>query len=163
MGPFLLEVLPLRSARRAMPNTPTEPTPATRPTLDVRNLLFMTLSPAIAIPGTIWYTYTYGIEWWMPALFLVLYSLVGLSITAGYHRCFSHRSYECAWIVQVFYAIFGAMSFQNSALWWSAGHRRHHRHAQCHLRFFAPSRSRHANPRAIQYQRPSLQYAGARR
>ncbi|MCK6474773.1 MAG: fatty acid desaturase [Planctomycetes bacterium] len=111
-----------------MPDTQPDPTPAPRPTLDVRNLIFMTLSPVIAIPGTIWYTYENGFEWWMPALFLVLYSLVGLSVTAGYHRCFSHRSYECAWIVQVFYAIFGAMSFQNSALWWSAGHRRHHRH-----------------------------------
>ncbi len=96
--------------------------------LDWRNAVFMAASPIIAVPGTIWYTWSYGFEWWMPALFITLYSLVGLAITAGYHRCFSHRAYECSPLVQVFFAIFGAMSLQNSILWWSSGHRKHHQH-----------------------------------
>jgi stearoyl-CoA desaturase (delta-9 desaturase) len=54
--------------------------------------------------------------------------LVGLSVCAGYHRCFSHRSYESAKGVQLFYAIFGAFAAQNSVLQWSSGHRRHHVH-----------------------------------
>src|SRR5207249_3837757 len=65
-------------------------------------------------------------EWWMLALFVVMYSLTGLSICAGYHRYYSHKSYECSPIVQVFYALFGAMTAQNSALRWSSEHRRHH-------------------------------------
>lgn len=64
----------------------------------------------------------------MPLLTLGMYLLVGISICAGYHRFFSHKSYEVHPAVQVFYAFFGAMAAQNSILWWSAGHRMHHKY-----------------------------------
>src|SRR5688572_478273 len=49
-----------------------------------------------------------------------------LSITGGYHRLFSHRTYRCARLLKVFYLLFGAASLQNSALTWCSDHRRHH-------------------------------------
>src|SRR5690606_25289735 len=52
----------------------------------------------------------------------------GLGITAGYHRLFSHRTYEAHWTVRLFMAIAGAAAVQNSILYWSALHRIHHRH-----------------------------------
>lgn len=54
--------------------------------------------------------------------------LCGLSITAGYHRLFAHRSYRASLPLRLLYLLFGAASFQNSALRWSADHRRHHRY-----------------------------------
>ena len=57
-----------------------------------------------------------------------MYALVGISICAGYHRFFSHKSYEASAPVQVFYAIFGALAAQNSILWWSSSHRVHHKY-----------------------------------
>ncbi|HEY3319369.1 MAG TPA: fatty acid desaturase [Planctomycetota bacterium] len=90
------------------------------------NIVFLTLSPVLAVPVLAWHTFHTGFHWWMPSLTAGLYILVGLSICAGYHRYFSHRSYECSRWVQLFYAIFGAMAAQNSILRWSAGHRRHH-------------------------------------
>ena len=60
-------------------------------------------------------------------VFLGLYFATGLSITVGYHRLFSHRSHKAKWPLVLFYAIFGAGSFQNSILEWSSDHRRHHR------------------------------------
>ena len=59
-------------------------------------------------------------------LTLGMYLAVGMSICAGYHRFFSHKSYEAHPAVQTFYAIFGAMAAQNSILWWSSSHRVHH-------------------------------------
>jgi stearoyl-CoA desaturase (delta-9 desaturase) len=59
-------------------------------------------------------------------LALVLYALCGLSITAGYHRLFAHRSYRAAAGVRWFYLLFGAAAFQSSAISWSADHRAHH-------------------------------------
>lgn len=56
------------------------------------------------------------------------YWLSGLSITAGYHRLLSHRSYDCAPAVVFCYLLFGAAAVQNSALKWAADHRRHHAH-----------------------------------
>jgi stearoyl-CoA desaturase (Delta-9 desaturase) len=59
-------------------------------------------------------------------LAVALYILCGLSITAGYHRLFSHRTYRASAPVRWFFLAFGATAFQNSALSWSADHRAHH-------------------------------------
>jgi stearoyl-CoA desaturase (delta-9 desaturase) len=64
----------------------------------------------------------------LPTLLLAgaLYLLGGLSITAGYHRLFAHRTYRASAPVRWFFLAFGASTFQNSALSWSADHRAHH-------------------------------------
>jgi stearoyl-CoA desaturase (delta-9 desaturase) len=100
----------------------------TRPR-DWVNISFLTLTPLVGIVGTALYTWHAGFALWMPALLVGMYLLVGISICAGYHRYFSHKSYECRRGVEAFYAVFGAMAAQNSILEWSAGHRVHHRHA----------------------------------
>jgi stearoyl-CoA desaturase (delta-9 desaturase) len=92
------------------------------------NILFLTLTPVIGIAGTALYTWRNGFHWWMPLLTVTMYALVGMSICAGYHRFYSHKSYECSPFVQAFYAFFGAMAAQNSILWWSASHRVHHKY-----------------------------------
>jgi len=56
----------------------------------------------------------------------VMYVLCGLSVTAGYHRLFSHRSYRASPPVRWVLLLLGAATFQNSALSWSADHRAHH-------------------------------------
>jgi stearoyl-CoA desaturase (delta-9 desaturase) len=91
------------------------------------NIVFFTLTPIIGVVGTALYTWHVGFHWWMAALFLVLYAFAGVSITAGYHRFFSHKSYDCSPLVQAFFAFFGAFAAQHSILWWSSGHRIHHK------------------------------------
>lgn len=59
--------------------------------------------------------------------FVGLWWLTGLSITAGYHRLFSHRAYKGSWPTRLFFAVFGAAACQNSAITWCAAHRYHHR------------------------------------
>ena len=56
----------------------------------------------------------------------VFYVACGLSVTAGYHRLFAHRTYRAAAAVRWVLLAFGAATFQNSALSWSADHRAHH-------------------------------------
>jgi stearoyl-CoA desaturase (delta-9 desaturase) len=82
----------------------------------------------IGIVGTAAWTWARGFHLWMPLLMIGMYALVGISICAGYHRFFSHKSYEASAPVQVFYAIFGALAAQNSILWWSSSHRVHHKY-----------------------------------
>src|SRR5262245_2632542 len=61
----------------------------------------------------------------VPTLVLAaaMYLLGGISITAGYHRLFAHRTYRASAPVRWFFLAFGASTFQNSALSWSADHR----------------------------------------
>ena len=92
------------------------------------NILFLSLTPVIGVFGTAAYAIAYGVRWWEPALFLTLFSLVSFSVTAGYHRCFSHKAYVSHPILQSCYLFLGAMALQNSALKWSSDHRDHHRY-----------------------------------
>jgi stearoyl-CoA desaturase (delta-9 desaturase) len=98
------------------------------PKKDWINIAFLTLTPVVAIAGTVAWTWTHGFHLWMPLLAAGMYLAVGFSICGGYHRLFSHGSYEASRPVQLFYAIFGAMSAENSILWWSASHRVHHKY-----------------------------------
>ncbi|MGZ3634302.1 MAG: fatty acid desaturase, partial [Parachlamydiaceae bacterium] len=56
----------------------------------------------------------------------VLLWLTGLSITAGYHRYFAHRSYKAHPIVEAILVFFGTMAVQASVIRWSFEHRLHH-------------------------------------
>ncbi len=59
---------------------------------------------------------------------IILYFITGISITAGYHRYYSHRTYRAHPIVEFVLLFFGSMAGQGSALRWSFDHRLHHAH-----------------------------------
>ena len=62
-------------------------------------------------------------------LALVSYSVRMFSITAFYHRYFSHRTFKTSRLVQFLGAFIACSSGQRGPLWWAAHHRRHHRHS----------------------------------
>lgn len=59
-------------------------------------------------------------------IMVVLYAITGFGITAGYHRLFTHRSFECKPWVRAGFAIAGSMAIQGPVVRWVADHRRHH-------------------------------------
>jgi stearoyl-CoA desaturase (delta-9 desaturase) len=96
--------------------------------LDWINILFLSLTPVIGVAGTAAYAWAYGVRWWEPALLVLLFGLVSFSVTAGYHRCFAHKSYRSHPALEAFYLFFGALALQNSVLKWASDHRDHHRY-----------------------------------
>src|SRR6185437_13858820 len=96
--------------------------------IDWVNVLFLTLSPLLAVVGGVWYTQRFGIHFGEIALFVAMFFATGLSITAGYHRHFAHASYRAHPALRIVYLIFGSCALQNSALNWAADHRLHHRY-----------------------------------
>ena len=87
----------------------------------------MTLTPLAALIAVPWYGLTVGYSVAAVVSAVVVLWLCGISITAGYHRLWSHRAYAAHWSVRLFFALFGAMSLQNSILIWGSQHRTHHR------------------------------------
>ena len=90
------------------------------------NILFLAFIHVVAVGGTTAYLLLHG-----PSLAAVVVSCVWafatiFSISAGYHRLFSHRAYEAHPLLRLFFLLFGAASFQNSALEWALDHRVHH-------------------------------------
>ena len=58
-----------------------------------------------------------------------LYYLRMFFITGGYHRYFSHRTYQTSRPFQFFIAFMAMTSSQKGVLWWGAHHRFHHQHS----------------------------------
>lgn len=57
---------------------------------------------------------------------LIFFILSGLSITGGYHRYFSHRSFKTNPWIEHFLIFFGTLAVQGSVLRWAYDHRLHH-------------------------------------
>ena len=92
------------------------------------NSIFLIATPILAITGIILHWIYFNPPGFLELIvFLSLYFACGLSITVGYHRLFSHRSHNAKWPLVLFYAIFGAGSFQNSIIEWCSDHRKHHK------------------------------------
>jgi stearoyl-CoA desaturase (delta-9 desaturase) len=89
-------------------------------------LLFVSLTPFVAIALAILYVSREGFALGDLVSFLVMWVLTGMSITVGYHRYFSHRSFDCHPALQLLTLLFGAASVQNSLLAWASNHRYHH-------------------------------------
>lgn len=78
-----------------------------------------------AVPLYLWF---FGLTWFQVGLFFGMLAACGFSITLGYHRLFSHLTFQARWPIRLFTLIFGAAAFENSALMWASEHRRHHKH-----------------------------------
>jgi stearoyl-CoA desaturase (Delta-9 desaturase) len=92
------------------------------------NFLFIASTTLTALIGVPWYLMNYDMDAMLIGLTFFYYIATGLSITLGYHRLFSHKSFSAKWPVKLGVLLFGAAAFENSALSWAADHRRHHKH-----------------------------------
>src|SRR5262245_22733980 len=94
--------------------------------LNWTNTLFLILTPLVGIFGTI-FLITHGGISAATAWFSLVYFVLGcLSITVGYHRLFSHRSFRATPPVRFALLLIAAGTFEGSVLEWATDHRRHH-------------------------------------
>ena len=89
-------------------------------------VFFLTLLPLLGIVGTSFYVYFNGVVWQEPILLLLFWFISGMGITMGYHRLFSHKSYQTNVFVEWVLMIFGSLALENTILKWSSDHRKHH-------------------------------------
>lgn len=66
---------------------------------------------------------------WSVVAVAVVTRIVGLGITAGFHRYFSHHSFKTSRWFQFLLAIAGCTALQKGPLWWVIHHRIHHKHS----------------------------------
>ncbi len=83
---------------------------------------------AVAVIGTPTWAWYHGFDWAQIGMLVFGFTFSGLSITAGYHRLWSHKTYEAHPVLKFILVLGGAYALQNSVLHWSADHRAHHRH-----------------------------------
>ena len=96
--------------------------------LRVINLLAVML-PFAGLIAAIALLWGVAFNWVYLGLLLGLYLATGLGITVGYHRYFTHRSFDAPRPVVFVLGVLGSMAVQGSILEWVATHRRHHQHS----------------------------------
>ncbi len=94
--------------------------------LDWTNLLFIGLNSLAALTLAPAHAIFVGVPWQTWVFALIFAGVTNLSITAGYHRHYSHRSYDISPLLHYFYLFFGSTAFQGSLLQWCSDHRKHH-------------------------------------
>ncbi|MDG1139806.1 MAG: acyl-CoA desaturase, partial [Opitutales bacterium] len=94
--------------------------------------------PFIIIHLLAFSAFFYPVTFYCAALAVVSYSLRMFTITAFYHRYFSHRSFKTGRFVQFAGAFVACSSGQRGPLWWAAHHRRHHRHSDTEKDIHSP-------------------------
>lgn len=96
--------------------------------LDYVNIAFFAVTPFLTLIAAFLYLHVFHqhIQEKTMVLTFVMYCLGGFSISMGYHRLFSHRSYETNTVLKALLLFFGAGTFEQSALRWSQYHRDHH-------------------------------------
>lgn len=123
-----------------MPNIATVTEPLPHSTEDRTSALATVKSWAIVIGGVLIPLLRLGAgialacayEWfsWSDlGLFLGMCVLAMLGVTVGFHRLFTHRSYEAVKPVQFVLGVLGSMTFQGPLLEWVGRHRIHHQHS----------------------------------
>jgi stearoyl-CoA desaturase (delta-9 desaturase) len=72
------------------------------------------------------HTYYYGLTVGAFAMAALLAVLGGLGVTVGFHRLFTHRSFEATPWTRNILVMLGSMAAQHHFFLWVANHRRHH-------------------------------------
>lgn len=88
--------------------------------------LFLIIYQSCLLISLPFYFYYASPSWQMILASIILLYLTGLSITAGYHRLYAHRSYQTKPFIEVIMLFFASMAGQGSALRWTYDHRLHH-------------------------------------
>lgn len=98
------------------------------PSLQVVNLLGV-IVPMVALVAAIIMLWGVAFNWIYLGLMIGMYILTGLGITIGYHRLFTHKSFDTTPFGTWLFGVLGSMAAEGSVIDWVSWHRRHHQHS----------------------------------
>lgn len=85
--------------------------------------------PFLGLIAAIVFLWGWGLTWVELTLLAGMYLVTGMGITVGFHRYFTHRSFETSRVVQFLLGVSGSMALQGPLFMWVALHRQHHQHS----------------------------------
>lgn len=94
----------------------------------IANLLVVII-PFLGFAAAIYLLWGRGFDWLHLSLLVGMYIVTAGGITVGFHRLFTHRSFETNRFLKAVFAIAGSMAVQGPLFQWVATHRRHHQHS----------------------------------
>jgi stearoyl-CoA desaturase (delta-9 desaturase) len=86
----------------------------------------VTIVPFVGLGVVCWQVWASLLHWSDIIVFAILYVVTALGITVGFHRLFTHRSFQTTrWLRGVFAAL-GSAAIEGPIISWVADHRKHH-------------------------------------
>src|SRR6185503_5540561 len=91
----------------------------------ITNLIGVTV-PFAGFLASVFFLWGSYVTWRDLTIFAVGYALTTLGISIGFHRLFTHRSYETFKSIRYGLAVLGSMAVQGPVIRWVSDHRKHH-------------------------------------
>ena len=101
------------------------PTARVRPSQRVITVAIVA-GPAVALAIGLPFLWGHAINLSDVVMAVVLYLITGFGVTIGFHRMFTHNSFQPNRTLKIVLAIIGSMAVEGSVNSWVATHRRHH-------------------------------------
>jgi stearoyl-CoA desaturase (delta-9 desaturase) len=98
-----------------------------KPKLIWLNIAVFTITFLVAAIAVPYRAFTHGFDATEITMAIICFIYCGMSITTGYHRLWSHKTYQAHWSLRLVCALGGAFALQNSVLHWCSDHRIHHK------------------------------------
>jgi stearoyl-CoA desaturase (delta-9 desaturase) len=89
-------------------------------------LIFVIILPTVATILAVALLFLDAVSWTDIVIFAGMYLATAIGITVGYHRLFTHRSFETFRPVRYLLALLGGMAAEGAPIIWASQHRRHH-------------------------------------
>jgi stearoyl-CoA desaturase (Delta-9 desaturase) len=120
-------VLPVADPAAELPQVGEDARPVSR-SLQVANFVVV-IVPFLALFGLAALLCGRGFSWVDFGLLVSMYIVTALGITVGFHRLFTHRSFETVGAIEFILGVLGSMAVQGPLFTWVGTHRRHHQHS----------------------------------
>jgi stearoyl-CoA desaturase (delta-9 desaturase) len=82
--------------------------------------------PFLLLGFVAWQLWDRALHWQDIVIFFVMYIPIGLGVTVGYHRLFTHRSFKTSPTMRFVFGALGSAALEGPVISWVADHRKHH-------------------------------------
>jgi stearoyl-CoA desaturase (delta-9 desaturase) len=82
--------------------------------------------PLAAVGVAAWLAWGGSLHWQDVLVLVITYLLTGMGITVGFHRLFTHRSFQTSRALRAGFAVLGSMAVEGPLIEWVSTHRKHH-------------------------------------
>ena len=110
---------------------PADAEPVTHPGLDTVATTVVTVLPMIGLVVAGWQMWGGALQWHDLVVLVATYVPVGLGISIGYHRLYTHRAFKAAPVVRGVLGALGSAALEGPVISWVANHRKHHAFTDC--------------------------------
>ena len=112
--------------------TPADSEPVKSPRIDTIATTVVTLVPVLGLIAAGWQLWGGALNWQDLLVMAITYIPIGLGISIGYHRLFTHRAFKATpWLRGVVGAL-GSAALEGPVISWVANHRKHHAFTDVH-------------------------------